>query len=80
VNTLDPDFFITNINAGYEQRKLRKSDQESQVFEIDAGIYNIIMNSHQIVNNRGKALSYLCADKEKRKLKAAQREDRKKPV
>lgn len=59
MNTLDTDFFIENIRAGYEQRKARRFDKGEEPIEIIPLIHELIKNSNQIVHNRGKALSYL---------------------
>jgi len=59
VNTIDSNFFLENIRAGYQQRHERHADRGKEQVEIVSHIYDIIKNSNQIVHNRGKALSYL---------------------
>jgi len=71
VNTLDPGFFIKNIQAGYEMRKVRKADKEAVQIEMDASLYSLIKNSHQIVNNRGKALSFLGGERKRKRVQKA---------
>jgi len=59
VNTIDSNFFLENIRAGYQQRQERNADKGKEPVEIVSHIYDIIKNSHQILHNRGKALAYL---------------------
>ena len=59
MNTLDPVFFSQNIRSGYEQRLERHANKGQEAVEIDVGIFELIRDSHQVVHNRGKALSYL---------------------
>ena len=59
MNTLDPVFFTQNIRSGYEQRLERHANKGQEAVEIDVNIYELIRDSHQVVHNRGKALSYL---------------------
>jgi hypothetical protein len=59
VNTVDPDFFEKNIKAGYQQRKERHFDKGDEPLVMVQHIYDLIRDSHQIVHNKGKALSYL---------------------
>jgi hypothetical protein len=59
VNTIDRSFFIKNIQSGYKLRQERHADKGNEPVEIAADIYKLIMGSHQVVHNRGKALAYL---------------------
>ena len=59
MNTIEPGFFLENIKAGYEARKIRHSDKMNSQFMIDTEIYALLKGSNQIVKNRGKALSYM---------------------
>jgi hypothetical protein len=65
VNTLDPQFFEDNIAEGYRQRKERHSDKDNTEISMNLELYQLLMNSNQIVHNRGKALSYLCGSKKR---------------
>lgn len=68
MNTIDPSFFPENIRAGYEQRKIRHVDKTETKMQMDAGLFELIMGSNQIVHNRGRALAYLGGADKKRKL------------
>lgn len=80
MNTLDPEFFKANILSGEEQRKLHHSDRDAEEFEIDPGIFDIIVNSCQIVHSRGKALGYFSAESKRKDKEDQPRVERKKPV
>ena len=71
INTIDPHFFIENIKSGYEMRKNRHADKSDQPIEMSTEMYQLIMNSNQIVHNRGRALAYLGNADKKRKMAAA---------
>ena len=65
VNTIDPQFFEDNIAEGYRQRKERHSDKDNVEISMNLELYHALMNSNQVVHNRGKALSYLCGSKKR---------------
>ena len=68
MNTIDPSFFPENIRAGYVQRKIRHVDKTETKMQMDAGLFELIMGSNQIVHNRGRALAYLGGADKKRRL------------
>jgi hypothetical protein len=67
INTIDPQFFIANIRNGYDERKARHADKSDKPITMAQEMYNLIMNSNQIVHNRGRALAYLGNAEKKRK-------------
>jgi hypothetical protein len=66
INTIEEGFFITNIKAGYEKRKIRQADKGESKLSIDKDIYALLMGSNQIVHNKGRALAYMGNSEKKR--------------
>lgn len=66
MNTIAPDYFITNIRDGYRLRKERHADKDMVEFEVDQSMYQLLMGSNQVVHNRGRALAYLSGGLKKR--------------
>ena len=52
INTLKPEFFPANIRGIMEARKNIRAEQNNTFINVEANIYNLIMNSQQI--NRSK--------------------------
>ena len=59
INTIDPSFFIANIKNGYDMRKTRHFEKNNQPITMAQEMYNLVMNSNQIVHNRDRALAFL---------------------
>lgn len=66
INTIDEDFFISNIREGYRLRKERHADKDHGTIAMDVEMYRILMGSNQIVHNRGRALAYLTGSKKRK--------------
>jgi len=67
INTIDVRFFIENIRHGYDERKSRHDNMSDKPITMAQEMYNLVMNSNQIVHNRGRALAYLGNAHKKRK-------------
>ena len=48
INTLEPKFFITNINNAYAKRREKEADTHNKYIEINPQFYSLLTQSNHV--------------------------------